>query len=617
MNDGKHDMNDGGRETAAKNRASLAAAWLAAEPDEQLRSQLELHLNQHSNDDTWLAEHFDVPLRFGTAGLRGPMGVGPACMNRLTVRLAARAVAQEVLAQGLAARGVVIGFDARYDSDNYALDSARVLTALGVPTALINGVVPTPVLARQLLARQAGAAIMVTASHNPRDDNGYKVYWSDGTQIRPPIDELIEARIATQLRSADLVVESDLAPRHEVELIEPRSAIADYVGAAIVPFELSEEPAGDIQLELVYTALCGVGTDTLKWAFSVAGLPPPVLVTHQCQPDPTFKGLRFPNPEEPGTLDAATALAEEHGIDLVLANDPDADRLAVAVRTPPDASGVRPWRRLTGDELGVLLCDRLISQAGRSTTTPEGSTTTPEAGREQIAASSVVSGSMVEALCAAHSVTHHRTLTGFKWVMQPRLDNPAAEWVFGYEEALGYSVNDAVLDKDGISAAVEFVRLARHLAARGIGPLERLDELAQELGVFETLQISVRSDASAIAEVTDRLRADPPVELGDRTVSAVTDWHLLDTPLRTDLLEIRLDSPASPPQPTTTPPQPTTTPPLNRRIFIRPSGTEPKVKLYLEVSTPGPVRATEIAELRTLCAAELNAIGNAARNWFN
>ncbi len=692
-------------------RTDLVTAWLAAEPDKSHRTELAQHLSGVSDGNpesaAWLAEHFDKPLTFGTAGLRAQLGPGPARMNRLMVRLTARAIGQVLVAECQAERGVVIGFDARYGSAEFAEDSARLLAGMGVPAALINGVVPTPVLAHQLLAREAGAAIMVTASHNPRDDNGYKVYWGDGTQIRPPIDALIETRIQAQLQGCDLAADTDLAPLHEVELIEPQTAIADYVGTAIAPYNSpdsssspgshgsssSPTPAAQDHTQFVYTALCGVGTDTLKWALAVAGLAPPVLVEHQCRPDPAFTDLPFPNPEEPGTLDAALALADERRIDLVLANDPDADRLAVAVRTTAStaagtvvnttAGTASGWRRLTGDELGVLLCDHMIEQTRIGEITPDGTTpdeaapdgiTSSPPSPRRLAVSSVVSGSMVKALCEARGVEHHRTLTGFKWVMLPRIVNPDATWVFGYEEALGYSVTDAVLDKDGISAAVEFVRLSQTLATRGIGPLERLDELAQEIGVFETRQVSVRTDVTAIAGTIARLRSNPPSELFDerssysaqgssvqpaRTapadifVSSVSDMTVAGTAItdiaitsraitsranadpetanadpgtadivvlnlfgqqrRTDLYKIHFDAPASNEPPLSTEarqPQP------NQCIYIRASGTEPKVKIYLEASLPGPVAAHQLAQARSRCIQALDNMAAAAVTWF-
>ncbi len=619
-----------------RDRAGLVAAWLTAEPEKSHHTELAQHLLDASDGDqesvAWLAEHFDKSLTFGTAGLRAELGPGPARMNRLMVRLAARAIGQVLVAESLAERGIVVGFDARHGSAKFAEDSARLLVGMGIPTALISGVVPTPVLARQLITRKAAAAIMVTASHNPRDDNGYKVYWEDGTQIRPLIDAHIEARIQAQLHGCDLVAETDLAPLHEVELIEPQAAIADYVGAAITPYG---SPAVVMQdhTQFVYTALCGVGTDTLKWAFSVAGLAPPILVEHQCRPDPDFTDLPFPNPEEPGTLDAALALANERGINLVLANDPDADRLAVAVRTDTTSS----WRRLTGDELGVLLCDHMIGQIQPISAPSESSVHL-----RRIAVSSVVSGSMVEALCKARGVEHLRTLTGFKWVMWPRIMNPDSVWVFGYEEALGYSVTDAVLDKDGISAAVEFVRLTQNLGQDKIGPLERLDELAQEIGVFETRQVSVRvdnADNAVVAGAIARLRSNPPCELfssrlTETLVASVSDMAVAGTAItdiaittmsgasnvagpvvlnlfnqqrHTDLYRIHFDAPSS---------DEASQQQLNQCIYIRASGTEPKVKIYLEASHPGPIAAHRLAEVRSRCNQALDNMATAASTWF-
>ncbi len=551
----------------------LLDVWLAADPDRWMRRAIE----DRRDDAAWVSEHFGKMLRFGTAGIRGATGPGPARMNRVMARLAARAVGAELICEGLAERGAVVGFDARPGSQVMAVDAARLLAGMGIPTAIIDGAAPTPLLARQLLARSAGAALMVTASHNPRGDNGLKAYWADGTQIRPPLDRRIEARMDL----SSLPDDGDLAARHEVTNLDVRSVIAEYVGATIRPptFSSANRPA-DPPSEtprVVYTALCGVGSQTLGHAFAVAGLPPPLYVEHQRHPDGSFPGLPYPNPEEPGTLDDALALADEQVADLVLANDPDADRLAVAVR---DRRG--EWYRLSGDELGVLLCDWLIGLASDKRQT-----------RPLISASSVVSGRMVEALCTARGVAHHRTLTGFKWIMEPRLARPEAHWVFGYEEALGYSVTDAVLDKDGISAAVEFARLAGALAARGIGPLERLDELAAEVGLHVTAAASVRASAGAIAAAMVALRTNPPRTIAGRSVTNITDWLDAGTSHPADLVELEL-APA-------TADGSNHDPEALARICIRPSGTEPKAKIYLEAVNPNPgdIRA-ERRRLRAL-----------------
>ncbi|WP_420436427.1 phospho-sugar mutase [Candidatus Poriferisodalis sp.] len=558
---------------------ALADSWLAVEPDEAMRRDIEAN---RSNVE-WVEAHFGSRLRFGTAGMRASWGPGPACMNRVMARVAARAIGNELIGCDLGRRGAVVGFDARQGSADMAFDAARLLAAMGIPTAIIDAPAPTPLLARQLLARSAGAGLMITASHNPRPDNGLKVYWSDGTQIRPPIDRRIEARMDLSL----LPVDGDLAARHAVKSLEVRSVIAEYVGAAVrrPVLDSDSRPVDPADVTpIVYTALCGVGSQTLGHAFATAGLPPPIYVEHQRHPDGSFPGLPFPNPEEPGTLDDATALASEVGVDVVLANDPDADRLAVAVREQDGA-----WRRLSGDELGLLLCDWLIGLAG------DGEDVEANV-RPLISASSVVSGRMVEALCSARGVTHHRTLTGFKWIMEPRLAHREARWVFGYEEALGYSVTDAVLDKDGVSAAVEFARLAGALAARGIGPLERLDELAAEIGLHVTTAASVRAATEAIAAAIARLRADPPDMIANRPITKITDWLDSSAPHRADLLELELT-------PATTD-GPHHDPTTQVRICIRPSGTEPKAKIYLEAVTPNPSNvSTERRRLQALLDA--------------
>ncbi len=574
--------------------AELLDSWLEVDPDAATRRAIEAE--RHRSE--WVQAHFGSVLRFGTAGMRAALGPGPARMNRVMARVAARAVGAELIGGGLGERGAVVGFDARPGSADMAFDAARLLAAMGIPTAIIDGPAPTPLLARQLLARSAGAGVMVTASHNPRDDNGLKVYWADGTQIRPPLDQRIEARFDL----SSLPTDGDLAARHKVELLDVRAVIAEYVGAAIRPpgsDELAPSPAAasraatsastgaDDAPRLVYTALCGVGAQTLGHAFAAAGLPPPIYVEHQRQPDGAFPRLPFPNPEEPGTLDDAMALADDHDVDLVLANDPDADRLAVAVR---DRDGT--WRRLSGDELGVLLCDWLIGLQGEG-----------RAAQPLISASSVVSGRMVEALCAARGVAHHRTLTGFKWIMAPRLAQPDARWVFGYEEALGYSVTDAVLDKDGISAAVEFARMAGALAARGVGPLERLDELAAEVGLHVTGAASARADTAEIAAAMASLRADPPRALAGHAVTKVTDWLADDAPHPTDLIELMLM-----PVATATPDSETQV-----RICIRPSGTEPKAKIYLEAVSPNPY---DLPADRRRLQALLGAIAAEVSVWF-
>lgn len=520
-------------------------AWIRADPDPEHRAAM----------TEWSAAGavpipLASPLRFGTAGLRGSMGPGPGQMNRVVVRVTARAIGQELVAAGLADRGVVIGHDARPNSDVFAHDSGQVLRALGIPCSVIDGPVPTPVVARLALSSGAAVAIVVTASHNPRGDNGYKVYWADGAQIRSPIDARIEAR----MDFTDLPSSEDLAPRHEVAFVSPRAAIADYLGSVI-----TSRIDGVDSPRVVYTALCGVGAETLDLAFAAAGLAPPIHVADQRHPDGSFPGLPFPNPEEPGTLDRALTTADEAGIGVVLANDPDADRLGVVVR---DGAS---WRALTGDEIGLLLCERRLRLTE---------------GENRVVASSIVSGGAVPALCRRRGVRHVSTLTGFKWIMRPAIDEPDSTWVFGYEEALGYAVSDRVRDKDGISAAVEFVLLLAELADQGQSVQDHLASLAAEIGTFATDQVSVRGERETLTQALSALRTEPPASAGGAAVTAVEDWLQRPDGEATDLLILRLGDAG--------------------RIAIRPSGTEPKVKAYLEWRTEpgdgsGPAHLAAIA----------------------
>ncbi|MEC7827893.1 MAG: phospho-sugar mutase [Actinomycetota bacterium] len=538
-------------------------AWINADPDPHTRSVIE---KLSANSDL-LAAHFNTKLSFGTAGLRAERGVGPSRMNRVSVRVAARAIGRYLLNRGLAEKGVVIGYDARPDSDVYALDSARLLTALGVRCWLIDEPCPTPVVVWNQMARSSAGTIVVTASHNPSSDSGYKVYGPDGTQIRPPLDEEIELL----MNFDSLPTETDLATSDEVSRLSGQASISAYV-QAVIP-ESDAPPISRDSMEWVYTPLCGVGGVALEAACSRVGISSPIRVDTQFDPDGSFPGLPFPNPEEVGVLAEAFRTADRRNVNLVLANDPDADRLAVAVRTTDG------WNQLSGDELGLLLCDHQLN------------TTT---GNDRLTASSVVSSEAVAALCAIHDVEHVRTLTGFKWIMEPAVSRPDRNWIFGYEEALGYSVNDAVLDKDGISAAVKFLEMIEDLKSRHLGPLERLDELALEIGLFVTHQASGQFESMMIQSVLDALRADPPLEVNGSQIATITDWLEKPPPLATNLIEFRSTD--------------------GVRIAIRPSGTEPKVKIYLEQTVSKPVG--DLAALRSSCSENLQLLGDTALSWF-
>jgi phosphomannomutase len=543
--------------------AAEPLAWIEADPDPTtLMTIKELSANPEA-----LAANFAKPIRFGTAGLRAERGVGPARMNRITVRVVADAIGRHLETLEMAHRGVIIGYDARPESDLYALDSARLLTAMGISCWLINGPCPTPVVAWHLRERQAAAAIVVTASHNPAKDSGYKVFGSDGTQIRPPTD----AQIEELMTFSYLPAESDLAPVQEVGHIDLATAISSYV-EAVIPKPKDVQSSGR-QAAWVYTPLCGVGGETLEMACSRAGINPPLRVESQFEPDGLFPGIPFPNPEEPGTMDHAYSVAEEAGIDLVLANDPDADRLAVAIKTTDG------WHQLSGDDVGLLLCDHQLSNT---------------TGNNRLTASSVVSSQAVAALCALRGVEHIRTLTGFKWIMEPVVVRPEAHWIFGYEEALGYSVNDRVLDKDGIAAGVTFMQMVADLRSKNLDLLTRLDELAAEIGLYVTSQVGVRVESLELESCLKDLRTTPPRELAGSPIVEIKDWLKQPFPHNTNLLEFRSQG--------------------GSRVSIRPSGTEPKVKIYLEqfVQNPG----NDLTSARAQCNAQLESLGLVALSWF-
>ena len=538
-------------------------AWLDADPNPRTRRALD----QLNYQPELLTSHFGYKLSFGTAGLRAERGIGPARMNRVTVRVTARAIGGYLERRGLTKSGIVIGYDARPDSDLYALDSARLLTALGVRCWLIDGPVPTPVVVWHQTRLSASGAIVVTASHNPSSDSGYKVYGPDQTQIRPPIDQEIESLMLFD----SLPSEKDLAEPHEVSILDAQDAISTYVGAVITQpasFEATKR-----ELEWVYTPLCGVGGAALEAACSQANIPLPVRVDSQFTPDGSFPGLPFPNPEEAGVLNQAFQTADEKNIELILANDPDADRLAVAVKTNDG------WNQLSGDELGLLLCDYQIN------------TTT---GHDRLTASSVVSSEAIAALCVVHDVEHVRTLTGFKWIMEPAVSHPKKNWIFGYEEALGYSVNRAVLDKDGISAAIKFLQMMERLSARDIGPLDRLDEIAHEIGLFVSHQESGHFESDVIEASLNALRESPPKQINGSRILSTIDWLQKPPPHTANLIEFRSEG--------------------GIRVAIRPSGTEPKVKIYLEKSVSRPVG--DLKALRLSCSEELKSSGETVISWF-
>lgn len=512
---------------------AVAERWLAAEPDDDIRSELQALLD---DDPSLLAERFAGRLHFGTAGLRAAVGAGPLRMNRLVVRQAAAGLAQYLLDTFPDARerGIVVGFDARRKSDVFALDTARVMAAYGIPTRLFDQRVPTPVLAWSITELDAVAGVVVTASHNPPADNGYKVYLGDGAQIVPPHDVGISACIdeidptTVPLRPAD----DPLVTTVGDELVDA------YV-AAVPAVRRRPDVAG---VPVAYTAMHGVGGAVLLRAFEAAGLPAPAVVAEQFEPDGTFPTVSFPNPEEPGAMDLLLELAAASGAHVALANDPDADRLGAAI---PQADGT--WRRLGGDEIGWLFADYLLSSGS---------------GDDRLVVTTLVSSSLLGKMAARHGVTAAETFTGFKWIARAVLDRPDLRFVMGYEQALGYLVAERPLDKDGITAAVLFAELAAVAAADGRTLQDWLDDIAERYGRHLLADASVRMDpADAIAKVA-ALRADPPTTIGGRAVVATEEYP------EADLLRFELDG--------------------GVRVQIRPSGTEPKVKLYGEAVDEDP-----------------------------
>jgi phosphomannomutase len=504
---------------------AVARAWADDDPHDGDRAEIEALIEAENIEE--LRRRFAGPLTFGTAGLRGPVRAGPAGMNAAVVTRAAAGIGRYLQETGHTGGGVVIGYDARRRSDEFARISAQVLTGAGFAVQVLPRALPTPVLSFAVRHLGCAAGIMVTASHNPPDDNGYKVYLGDGGQLVPPADREIEAAIAAVGPAREVPLSDDwLTLQDDVE--------SDYVAAVVrnlEPAQMTERGS----LTVAYTAMHGVGADTTRSVFAAAGLAEPVSVAEQDRPDPTFPTVAFPNPEEPGATDLLKALAERVGADVAIAEDPDADRCAVVVE----------GRQLTGDEVGALLADWLLRRGVRGTY-----------------ASSLVSGSLMHVIAAAHGVPSAETPTGFKWIMRAGSDD--APLVFGYEEALGYSVTPSVArDKDGISAALAVTLVAAELKATGRTLLDRLDELALEYGLFVTGQLAVRvEDLTLISDAMARLRAAPPAALLGRPVE-FADLALADPPI--DGVRLLGDG---------------------VRVIVRPSGTEPKLKAYLETVVP-------------------------------
>jgi phosphomannomutase len=563
-------MVGGGAVTIEAGLRAKAEAWIGDDPDERDRAELRGLLD--SGAEAELADRFAGRLTFGTAGLRSAVGAGPNRMNRAVVRAATAAVAGWLTGQG-GSPSVVVGCDARHRSDEFADEVAAVLAGAGVRVHLLPRPGPTPLLAFAVRHLAVGAGIMITASHNPPADNGYKLYLSDGAQVIPPVDADIEGRIASlgPLSAIPIAALDDpLIVRHGDEVATAYlSAVTARPGpppAAAAAAQATAAQAGPADLTVVYTPMHGVAGDLMLRAIAQAGFGRPQVVKAQADPDPDFPTVAFPNPEEPGALDLALADARALGADLVLASDPDGDRLAVAVPAPDrpgGASGAPGWRVLTGDQLGALLGAHLLGavRAGASTAS----------GPLPLVATTIVSSTLLSRIASAAGARYQETLTGFKWISRAADGQPDATFVFGYEEALGYEVGTIVKDKDGIGAALAVLRLAVAVKTRGGTLAGAYDDLERAHGVHLTGQLSLRIPAPA--EVMRRIRDTPPVTLGGLPVAAVTDFTDAGTGLPpSDVLSYTLSD--SDPDA------------RGARVVIRPSGTEPKIKAYLEITGP-------------------------------
>ena len=532
-----------------------AKAWHAQDPDPETRAELAALIAAENEPE--LQSRFGARLAFGTAGLRGELGAGPNRMNRVLVAQAALGLAQYLLEHATDEQpSVVIGFDGRKNSDIFAQDSAEIMAGCGIRVLLFETHAPTPLVAFAVKHLGLSAGVMVTASHNPPNDNGYKVYLggaNGGSQIVSPADSQIAAHIDQVARDLEF---GDMPRDIDIEFVadEVRSAYAKTATDAAANLAGGNASAtAPASLRITYTAMHGVGWDTVEPLFSAAGFTLDV-VAEQIEPDASFATVAFPNPEEPGAMNLAFAKARETGADLIIANDPDADRLAIGL---PDATSPEGYRRLTGDEVGLILGHAAAAAAART-------------GRSGAIACSIVSSSALAAVAAKHGLEFKQTLTGFKWIAKvPNL-------IFGYEEAIGYAIDPGhTPDKDGISAALAVAMLARELAAQGATLDEHLAALRAEFGYFANGQVSLRfTDLSEIARLMAALRNNPPGEI-DGVTAKFSDLSQGSAQLPpTDGLRFDLAD--------------------SRRVIVRPSGTEPKLKCYLQAAGETKSQADEL-----------------------
>jgi phosphomannomutase len=529
-----------------------ARAWVAGDPDPSTRSELESVIAR--GDSAELESRMGPSLEFGTAGIRGEVGAGPGRMNRAVVIRTTHGLARHLQAKGGdgSPGRVVVGFDARPDSRRFAEDTAGVLAAAGIPVLYFPSITPTPLVAYAAKHLSAAAAVVVTASHNPPADNGYKVYGSEASQIVSPMDHEIQEQIEAAPDATDVPrIEDVFSIAHPMVATVPDDILDCYWDE--ISATRSRQEGSD--LAVIYTPMHGVGRDTVFEVMRRAGHTGLTAVPEQAEPDGTFPTVAFPNPEEPGALDLAIALGGERDADLVLANDPDADRLAVVVPVAGE------WRALTGNEIGILLGDYLL----RNDSAPQSA----------IVASSIVSSPMLTTVASSYGARHEQTLTGFKWIVKAGLSlevETGGRFIFGYEEALGYTVGSTVRDKDGISAAVLFTDLVADLRDSGGGIMDRLHELWRAHGLWVSAQTSITAAGPGGVDVlraaVSRLGDEPPSTVSGIAVTGVTDYRRGVAERRVwlgeqALVELTLGD--------------------QGRLLVRPSGTEPKLKVYVDL----------------------------------
>lgn len=586
MSNGTHDHQHGAKTLPGESALRIvgdtekliatARSWLEHDPDPETRDELTELVDQASAGSASamaeIKQRFATRLEFGTAGMRGSLGAGTNRMNRVVVAQAAIGVSRWLTeSHGTPRTQVIIGFDGRKNSAIFAKDTAELLAGSGIHAVLLPHCAPTPVLAFAVRYLEADAGIMITASHNPAGDNGFKLYLGNadaGSQIVSPTDAQITAHIVDA--ALEPISTYPRSTQYEVASDDVESAyVAATAGVATTRHDRT-------RVTFCYTALHGVGWHTAEATFRRAGFSRPVVVAEQRDPDPRFPTVTYPNPEEAGTLDRAFATAQRTNVDVVIAHDPDADRLALGIKDPASSSG---YRQLTGNEVGGLLGWRAAELASRSV-----------AARREPAtlACSIVSSPALAAVADHYNLRFVQTLPGFKWLSrQPGL-------IFGYEEALGYLVNpETVRDKDGISAAVAILDLANELAGQGRTLADRLDEFANLFGVFVSTQLSVRvSELSRIDAIMSRLRSAPPGQLGGCTVERVEDFeHGWGDLSPTNMVRIVLSH--------------------GSRVMVRPSGTEPKLKIYVDVTCSEGT----VSQRYTHAHAQASALSEALREF--